>query len=44
MFLNELMQHIDYTEIVNRSGKDPSAISIDMLTSDSRKAFSFEKT
>ena len=40
MFLNELMQHIDYTEIVNRSGKDPSAISIDMLTSDSRKAFS----
>lgn len=40
MFLNELMSCIDYTEIINRSGKDASALKIDMLSSDSRKVFS----
>lgn len=39
MLLKELIQSIDYTEVVNRSGLDISTIDIKMLSSDSRKVF-----
>ena len=39
MLLKELIQAIDYTEVVNRSGLDISSVDIKMLSSDSRKVF-----
>ncbi|MBO5645780.1 MAG: UDP-N-acetylmuramoyl-L-alanyl-D-glutamate--2,6-diaminopimelate ligase, partial [Clostridia bacterium] len=38
MFLNELMQVIPYTEIVNRSGLSADRLQVKLLCSDSRKA------
>ena len=37
MLLSELMKVIDYTEIINRTGIDPSTIDVVSLCSDSRK-------
>ncbi len=39
MLLKELIQCIDYTEVINRSGLDVSSLDIKMLSSDSRKVF-----
>lgn len=39
MLLNELMQAIPYTEIINRSGMDPTKTDILSLCSDSRQVF-----
>ncbi len=39
MLLKELIQGIDYTEVINRSGLDISTLDIKMLSSDSRKVF-----
>ena len=40
MLLNELMQVISYTEIINRTGIDPAKTEIASLCCDSRKVFS----
>ncbi len=40
MLLNELMQVIRYTEIINRSGIDPAQTDVLSLCCDSRKVFS----
>lgn len=40
MLLKELMNVIDYTEIVNRSGRDLSSMEVSFLCSDSRLAMS----
>ena len=40
MLLQELMQAIPYTELINRSGIDPAKTEILSLCSDSRKVFS----
>lgn len=39
MLLKELIQSIDYTEVINRSGLDISSTDVKMLSSDSRKVF-----
>ena len=40
MLLNELMQVIPYTEIINRSGIDPTKTEVSSLCCDSRKVYS----
>lgn len=40
MLLNELMQCIRYTEVINRSGMEPATIEVGSLCCDSRKVFS----
>ena len=40
MLLSELMKSVDYTEVINRSGKDPSTMNIDLLSSYSGNVFS----
>ncbi len=40
MLLQELMNTISYTEVINRSGIDPASVEILSLCSDSRKVFS----
>ena len=40
MLLNELLKTVDYTEVINRSGKDPAKMNIDRLSSHSANVFS----
>ncbi len=40
MLLSELMKSVDYTEVINRSGKEPSEINIEQLSSHSANVFS----
>lgn len=40
MLLSELLKSVDYTEVINRSGKDPEKMNIDLLSSHSANVFS----
>lgn len=39
MLLKKLIQNIDYSEVINRSGLDACTLDVKMLSSDSRKVF-----